>query len=196
MKGMHMGGLTEDGVIGLDKKFDHDRLNLELMHLTSDARARAAYQSFNQIGLTRTKDASSSNIYHEAIGSLYDKEQKRLIARTEDFTEFSSPMPYINGVIEEMRDFALQHRRRIGRVRIMCQHARTCLSMHRDFDECRFHIPMKTNGNVFFVVADRVLRMPTLGQVYSLSTRELHTIVNADEKNSRVHMLFDTFRAN
>jgi len=191
-----MDVLKADGVIELDKTFDFKRLTDELETiLACDHRAAAAWNTYSQMGLTCRPTTPLMDRFHDACGSLMNAERGEMRARTTDFTERSTEAtPYANAVIDEMRGIAAQYGRRVGRVRFMRQMPKTCLSLHRDTDECRFHIPLRTNANVFFVVDDRVCRMRTEGRLHILNTRGYHTIVNADGGIQRIHMLFDTER--
>ena len=57
-------------------------------------------------------------------------------------------LPYINSIIEEHN---------LYRVRLMKLKSKTCYSYHQD--QCkRFHIPLITNDNCFFVIEDEIKR--------------------------------------
>ena len=63
--------------------------------------------------------------------------------------EYNQPifdLPYINSIIEEHN---------LYRVRLMKLKSKTCYSYHQD--QCkRFHIPLITNDNCFFVFEDEI----------------------------------------
>ena len=95
--------------------------------------------------------------------------------------EFKYPifdMPYINSIIEEHN---------LYRVRLMNLKSKTCYSYHRD--QCRrFHIPIITNDNCFFVIEDRLARLPANGNYYIIDTNKKHTAVNASW-DDRIHLI-------
>ena len=95
--------------------------------------------------------------------------------------EFKYPifdMPYINSIIEEHN---------LYRVRLMRLKSKTCYSYHRD--QCRrFHIPIITNDNCFFVIEDRLARLPANGNYYIIDTNKKHTAVNASW-DDRIHLI-------
>jgi aspartyl/asparaginyl beta-hydroxylase (cupin superfamily) len=97
-------------------------------------------------------------------------------------------MTMVNAVKED----AEKRGKMIGRIRFMRLKPKTCLTLHRDPDEFRYHIPLETGFNCFFVVGEQIYRMPTLGETYLLDTRDVHTAVNASNHN-RIHIVFDTY---
>ena len=68
----------------------------------------------------------------------------------------------------------------------------TCLSYHVDPDSIRYHIPLITDADAFFVVDDMVERMPDIGRLYSLQTNVKHTAINASTSANRLHIVFST----
>lgn len=181
-----------NGVLVLDVQFDASILKSELNELLLDQRAADAWKTFSQMGLTYRKGTPEDLIFHDACGSLYDKNTKKMVGYTADFTEMSSNMSYLNYAISRVRTIASTYGRELGRVRFMKQEPKTCLSLHRDLDEFRFHVPIQTANTAFFIVDDQVCRMPREGIMYLLNTKVLHTAVNADYSKSRIHLLFDT----
>ena len=95
--------------------------------------------------------------------------------------EFKYPifdMPYINSIIEEHN---------LYRVRLMNLKSKTCYSYHQDQGK-RFHIPLITNDNCFFVVDDKIVRYPADGNYYIVDTTKKHTAVNASWED-RIHLI-------
>ena len=87
-------------------------------------------------------------------------------------------LPYINSIIKEHN---------LYRVRLMNLKSKTCYSYHQD--QCkRFHIPLITNDNCFFVVDDKVKRYPADGNYYIIDTDKKHTAVNASWED-RIHLI-------
>lgn len=80
----------------------------------------------------------------------------------------------------------------INRIRFMNMSPITCLSYHVDPDEFRYHIPLITTEDAFFVVEDEVLRMPELGRLYRLQTNVRHTAINGSMDKNRLHLVFST----
>ena len=52
----------------------------------------------------------------------------------------------------------------------------------------RFHIPLITNDNCFFVVDDKIVRYPADGNYYIVDTTKKHTAVNASWED-RIHLI-------
>ena len=95
--------------------------------------------------------------------------------------EFIFPLfdlPYLNSII---RDHCLH------RVRLMNLKSKTCYSYHQDQGK-RFHIPLITNDNCFFVVEDKIKRYPADGNYYIIDTDKKHTAVNASW-DDRIHII-------
>jgi hypothetical protein len=80
----------------------------------------------------------------------------------------------------------------INRIRFMNMSPISCLSYHVDPDLLRYHIPLFTNEDAFFVVNDRVERMPEIGRLYSLQTNVKHTAINGSRDQNRLHLVFST----
>lgn len=193
-----MEELMNQGVIAMKKRFDAATLLAELKAMDKrEWHVGRALDQYGQIGLMCRPGASAHERWTDACGSLLQEDGSGLRARTEDFTERTMSRelcPVLNETMDSVENIIRMTGRRMGRVRLMSQKAKTCLSLHRDLDEFRFHIPLQTNGNVFFVVDDRVSRMPNIGSLYILYTRGYHTVCNADAKMERLHLLFDTYR--
>jgi hypothetical protein len=80
----------------------------------------------------------------------------------------------------------------IDRIRFMNMTPISCLSYHIDPDSIRYHIPLITDADSFFVVNDMVERMPDIGRLYSLQTNVKHTAINASISENRLHLVFST----
>ena len=95
--------------------------------------------------------------------------------------EFIYPLfdlPYINSIIKEHN---------LYRVRLMNLKSKTCYSYHQDYGK-RFHIPIITNDNCFFVIDDKIKRYPADGNWYIIDTTLKHTAVNASRED-RIHLV-------
>ena len=102
--------------------------------------------------------------------------------------EFNYPLfdiPYINSIIEEHK---------LYRVRIMRLKSKTCYSYHQDWDK-RFHLPLITNDECFFIIEDIISRYPADGNFYIIDTTKKHTAVNASLED-RIHLIGDMSDSN
>jgi hypothetical protein len=144
-----------------------------------------------QIALTHSKERQS---WDDGVGSLYDYGENRVIGKTSDFTILNERLKgtYIETVIQEVEEQAAKDSVSLGRIRILKLLPKTCYSLHRDIEEFRYHIPLKSSPQCFFVSGDRVEYMTRLGGLYRFRTREPHTAVNASFED-RIHLVFDTY---
>jgi hypothetical protein len=102
----------------------------------------------------------------------------KLSRKEKDFNVFAYDLPYTNSVLSDLKMY---------RSRLMNMSSKHCYSYHRDRTQ-RIHIPLITNENCFFVIEDRVLRIPADGNHYLIDTRKIHTFVNASFEE-RLHIV-------
>ena len=124
----------------------------------------------DQICLQGTKTIKDP---YAGMGSARDLPEKEI--------EFKYPLfdfPYLNSIIEEHN---------LHRVRLMNLKSKTCYSYHKDQGK-RFHIPIITNENCFFVVDEEIKRFPADGNYYILDTDKKHTAINASWYD-RIHLI-------
>lgn len=95
-----------------------------------------------------------------------------------DLTHKLFNLPYINSIIDEHN---------LYRTKFFVMKSKTCYSLHKDRNK-RLHIPIVTNDKCFFVVEDKVVKMPKEGRAYKLDTTLLHTAVNASFEK-RIHLI-------
>ena len=107
-----------------------------------------------------------------------------------DYTKLLAGFEYIQPIL----DYAKQQGYTACRPMIRCLHPKTCLSYHADTAEMRFHIPLETSWQAFFVVQDTVHRMTEVGTLYSLQTNVMHTAVNANLLAPRLHFTLSVFK--
>ena len=107
------------------------------------------------------------------IGSARDLPEKEI-----EFKYTIFDLPYLNSIIKEWG---------LYRVRLMNLKSKTCYSYHQDQGK-RFHIPIITNDNCFFVVDDKIVRYPADGNYYIVDTTKKHTAVNASWED-RIHLI-------
>jgi hypothetical protein len=141
---------------------DIERILLELDHKLPD------YDT--QIGL-QTVTGIKDPFY--ATGRITDKNHKE-----EDFIEFLFDLPYTNSILSEHG---------VYRTRVMRMHPKTCYTYHQDWTK-RFHLPLITNDNCFFIIDDEIFRYPANGDIYIADTTKKHTFVNASLEE-RIHIV-------
>lgn len=162
------------------------------MKCLPDFNASNAFLHAKQLAITHSVDAQDK--WFDGIGSLYDYEKQQFTRKTDDYVvvnEFFKGS-YLETVIDEVKALAAEAGVKIGRIRLMLLEPKTCYTLHTDLEEYRFHIPLISNMNCFFVIGETIERMTTKGRVYTLRTKVLHTAVNASNEN-RLHLVFDTF---
>ena len=120
-----------------------------------------------QLSLQITSDGKSGE------GKLVNLDNKE-----KDFNLFAYDLPYTNSIISELKMY---------RTRVMNMKPKSCYSYHQD-PTPRMHIPLITNEKCFFVLDDKVVRLPADGQSYFVDTRKMHTFVNASFEN-RIHIV-------
>jgi len=107
------------------------------------------------------------------IGKAIDLPEKEI-----EFTYPLFDIPYINSIIKEHD---------LYRVRLMNLKRKTCYTYHRDQGK-RFHIPIITNENCFFIVDEELIRYPADGNYYIVNTSKKHTAINASRED-RIHLI-------
>ncbi len=182
---------SEQPVRPVIKSFCEPQVLAELSALAQRITETPQFQKVLQFSVTSTK---GEDVF-EGTGSLYDYSKKEFTASTDQFTELNSIFrgTSFETVYKQIQSAAENYGVKIGRSRWMRLNPKTCLSLHSDLDEFRFHIPVKTNDKCFFVVDDICYRMPEVGSLYLLNTTKLHTAVNASFE-TRDHIVFDTFK--
>ena len=146
----------------------------------------------HQIGLTHRPGAS--NLWKDAVGSLYDATGKSTGVSEYQFTELNAQVPETLKTL--LLDFAQSQNIKLGRVRIMRALPKRGLSVHRD-TSVRYHLVLKTNIDSFFVfrelkqvdgVAAKCYHMPADGHFYKVDTTRFHFIYNGG-KTERIHLV-------
>ena len=146
----------------------------------------------HQIGLTHRPNAT--NLWKDAVGSLYTNDGRSTGVSEQDFTELNPQIP------EKFRtlllDFAQSQNIKLGRVRIMRALSKRGLTVHRD-TSVRYHLVLKTNIDSFFGfrdlkqtngVAAHCYHMPSDGHFYKVDTTRFHFIYNGG-KTERIHLV-------
>ena len=147
------------------------------------------FLNYKQLSLRESTD------WFDGVGSLYDYGLKKVVAATEQYRLPCKKLEgtYIESMISKVEEVATQDGVKIGRIRVMRIEPKTCYSLHTDPEEFRYHIPLETSYQCFFVVGKEVVRMPKVGRLYRFKTRSEHTAVNASFNVIRLHVVFDTY---
>lgn len=191
-------GLTsqQEMIRDLKVQYDTEVLRNSLFELFRNSRsAKECYDTHSQLSFRHT---TQSGLWADGVGSLqYDDGEQSQDESMFKYMNPATPQP-IQQIFNHLLVIALANGLCLGRVRLMKQRPKTCLSLHADTDRVRFHVPVYTNPDAFFVCGpdrDRlqVGRMTLPGHLYTLRTDQLHTIVNANKKYAREHLVFDTF---
>lgn len=169
--------------LGVISKFVHLNEQTQIM-LTRDSRYSKAIPG---------ADLAHPLQWANGAGSLFNQRLKRYTSKTSDYTHLPSFFvgTYVEEVIENVKKIASP--KKIGRVRLLTLLPKTCYSLHIDEEEFRFHIPIQTSHDSFFVSGTTIDRMPEVGQLYTFKTDEEHTAVNASLTEKRIHLVFDTY---
>lgn len=124
-------------------------------------------------------------------GTNWDYSANEAMIEEARFTRIAEPFQgsYTETVIEELKESY-----KLGRIRFLTLAPRTNYSWHKDVEEMRLHIPLKTTLANFFIwqegptlMADR---MRNAGSVYLFHTKCYHTAVNGDNE-TRVHLVLN-----
>lgn len=171
-----------------DRPFDHERL------LRDYANACMALNTFttqlNVVCPENIADVKDQLVF--MAGTNWDYEKNEMKVPEQAFTKtcdvFSKT--YTESVIEQIREDYT-----IGRVRFLVLNPKTTYTWHKDLEEIRLHIPLKTSMGAFFIWLDRepedrivCQRMRHVGHLYSFKTTNWHTAVNADTA-TRIHLV-------
>ena len=146
--------------------------------------------SGNQIGVTHRVGAE--NIILDASGSLYDKENKRFVAKESDFTEINPNVgQYTKNILAILAE---QEHTKFGRIRYMRLMPKTGLSIHADF-EMRYHYVLETNSYALFgdaspdaELAAKCYHIPADGHFYKVDTTREHFVFNGGWE-PRIHLV-------
>lgn len=122
--------------------------------------------------------------------SLWNYKEKKFNYTEQQFTVLNNELH--DTYLEEIFNYVKETYGPIGRFRAMKLKPKSCLSLHIDFDNPRYHIPVITNENCFFIhFADepQINYMSDVGCLYKFDSRIKHTAINAS-KTDRIHLVF------
>lgn len=151
-------------------------------------------QKLNQVNIYhREEEQDVQEMFLRFCGSLNPTVNKTNVLVGLD--AFSQIHPFLKGsYTEEVCDQVRQISEfPIGRIRLFGLNPKSCHGWHRDPDLIRYHIPLKTYHEAFFVVDEGVYRMPNEGSLYTINSTKPHTAINAAFNRRRVHLVFDTY---
>lgn len=151
--------------------------------------------SGNQIGITHRSNAT--DIILDASGSLYDKEQKRFVAKELDFTEINPNVgQYTKNILATLSD---HEKTKFGRIRYMRLMPKTGLSIHADL-EMRYHYVIETNTYALFgdaspdnTLSAKCYHIPADGHFYKVDTTREHFVFNGGWE-PRIHLVICEIR--
>lgn len=148
----------------------------------------------HQIGLRHRPNAE--NIWHDCLGSLYDRDTKIYRATESDFSMWC--LDEKNYLRQQIENLAQQYKFTLGRVRFMRLLPKQGLSVHSD-NENRYHLVLKTND--FSYICNNVnsynktlqeiakcYHIPFDGFWYKVKTTETHWVYNGG-KTERIHVV-------
>lgn len=112
-----------------------------------------------------------------------------------DTTLRSNEEDYIVRLYDDMDyTYSIIEKFNLYRTRFMFLPSITCYGYHKD-NTPRIHVPIETNNNCFFVLDDKIVRLPADGSVYWVNTTLPHTFVNSNSHASnftRIHLVGNT----
>jgi hypothetical protein len=184
---------NSDMSIDLIQSFVCNSADLDQMReITSVISKHDTFAQFQQYSIT---SKGGFDIF-DGICSLYSYEMKKFINFTDEYTAFNSEFKNtaFEKVYKIVQDVAKKDGVQIGRTRLLRLNPKTCYSLHKDIEEFRYHVPITSNKSCFFVIADKIFKMPQVGSLYRFYTKETHTAVNASFE-IRDHLVFDTYIA-
>lgn len=146
----------------------------------------------NQLSL---KHRPGMSPYEDGCGMAYSLENQQQTFSESDFSILNADLSSeMIATLQKIEGVAMQEfGHKLGRIRLLNLKFKTCLSYHVDYDSFRLHVPLITNSKCFFVVNDKLHRMPKPGSLYFLNTGQLHTAVNASFCYDRLHLVCGTY---
>lgn len=137
---------------------------------------------------------SKENQLKFASGTNWDYVQGAALEPEENFTEICEVFrgTYTEELVNEMRNWG-----KFGRIRFLMLPPKTCLSWHKDPEQFRMHIILKSSEGSFWIQESRVTkelhveRTNTPGAWWVFDTFDKHTAVNASLTQERIHLVFN-----
>ena len=187
----------EDYIYAIDGyQFDADQMWQDFQSMTKAADIDTRFTM--QLNLrcrqkSIDKGMSNKDLFFDFSGSLAPFKNGGTFVEEKEFTVLHPLVKgtytetVINQIINEYPDITT-----LGRIRWMWMCPKTVYSMHKDPDWYRLHIPVQRNKNSFFICEQKYFEMPDLGRLYVIHPQCVHTAINSDLKDTRLHLLFDS----
>jgi hypothetical protein len=149
----------------------------------------------NQIGLNYR--VGSTDTWHDAAGSLYDRVTGNFISDEYAFDQWNSLPQYL---ADQLKNLVAAEGIKVGRVRFMRLMPKTGLSVHQD-REFRYHFVIKTNPHAY--IAHEIIKKIDLSDVpmtgvtyhlpcdsswYKVDTTQTHYVYNGGSEE-RIHLV-------
>lgn len=129
---------------------------------------------------------------NQGVGNVLAEGYPASGLKDSDFTVFNPN--YENTIFHEIyKAFPLP----VTRMRLMKIPPKRCYSMHLDGpDELRYHIAVFTNPHAYFVYesTSSLHHVPADGQAYVFSVEEMHSAVNFNPAEPRIHVVLNGLR--
>jgi hypothetical protein len=173
------------------------QLDIDLDTIIDQYNVLYALANSTNINLRKPGGMDDNRALSYGSGTLYDMQTLKQDKFQQEFNawcDYLSYYPQLDKLASDVQSYINQNGLKLGRVRLLTLHGKSNLTYHIDSESSiRYHVPLITNHNVFFVVDDIVERMATPGKLYSLDVQKRHTVVNAS-RYDRVHLVFDCYR--
>lgn len=173
------------------------QLDADIGKIVEEYRSLYNRTRLSHINLKKPAIMSDQDGLAWGASTLYDTEtwqQDKFQHEYDRWCDFLYDYPELRKLVVDVTLFINNSGLSVGRVRLLKLTGKSNLTYHIDAESSiRYHIPLVTNGDIFFVIDDQVERMPTVGMLYSLDVQKRHTVVNASRQD-RVHLVFDCYQ--
>ena len=167
-------------------------IQFDVGRLEADYREIHRLYTFNQINLRKRAQDDNKTAITYGAGSLMVENGGTVDDSDRSWTEYNPLFDgkYIIDVCKRVEDYAKEkHNVEVGRARIMLMQPKSCLTYHIDYDNVmRFHVPIVTSPNCFFINNEVIGRMDKAGELYEFDNTVMHTAVNASRR-VRAHLV-------
>jgi hypothetical protein len=145
------------------------------------------------------KNFSTSNSFYEDTSDIFYKIKEiynQKLIDDESMPPEQSYNWYNNDILDEfsiisevISQIENEVNLKFGHVKLRYVGPSNVEKIHTDYGDFRYHIPIVTNDNVFFVSDNQVFHMRNYKKLYKLNTTTPHTIVNAAGAQGRLHLV-------
>ena len=169
----------------------------EFNGIISEGEPQQVWRKMNQLGFNHRP--TTTNIWEDATGSLFDRINNTWRGRESDFTNWN--IPPTSTIRQQINHLQSTIDVPLGRIRIMRLLPRTGLSVHKDL-ELRYHLVLQTNPKAYIAhetndIDPQRSDLPTTAATYHLpldnywyqiDTRETHWVYNGGTQE-RIHVV-------